>query len=183
MSDPQDEQIQDVPDDVVEEADIADTPEVDVGNDDIEALREENRQLFEKLARVQADYQNAQRRLTKDADHRLKVAAGHLMREMLPVVDNLERALDVSADADVLSVLGGVRGTLDQFLAVLKTNGVTPVAPKEDDPFDPEQHEALMQEPRDDAPESPVVTRLLQKGYAFDGRVIRPAQVAVSRSA
>ncbi len=156
-------------------------PEVDIGEDDVEALREENRQLFEKLARQQADYQNAQRRLTKDADQRLKVAAGHLMRELLPVVDNLERALDVPETADVQSVLGGVRGTLDQFLSVLQANGVATISPGEGEEFDANRHEALMQEARDPAPESPVVTRLLQKGYDFDGRVIRPAQVAVSR--
>ncbi|MEM7807964.1 MAG: nucleotide exchange factor GrpE [Planctomycetota bacterium] len=170
-------QEQDLDVDEAVESDAVDAEPVD----EAEALREENRQLFEKLARQQADYQNAQRRLTKDADQRLKVAAGHLMRELLPVVDNLERALDVSDTADVQSVLGGVRGTLSQFLEVLKNNGVAPIEPADGDEFDANRHEALMQEPREDAPEAPVVTKLLQKGYDFDGRVIRPAQVAVSR--
>jgi len=172
------------PSEVDNEAQVeGDQPEPEDELTELDRLREENRQLFEKLARTQADYQNAQRRLTKDADQRLKVAAGHLMREILPVVDNLERAAEVPDTADVKSVVNGVRGTLDQLLGVLKTNGVTPIAPEPDTPFDPEHHEALMQEPRDPAPESPVVTRLLQKGYDFDGRVIRPAQVAVSRPA
>jgi molecular chaperone GrpE len=165
--------------DVAEPADVA-SPDDAV---ELDRLRDENRQLYEKLARAQADYQNSQRRLEKDADQRLKLAAGHLMREFLPVVDNLERALEVSDTADLQTVLGGVRGTYEQWMSVLRNNGVQAIAPEPGEPFEPERHEALMQEPVDPAPELPEVTRVLQKGYTFDGRVLRPAQVAVSRPA
>jgi molecular chaperone GrpE len=145
---------------------------------EIESLRAEKKALFEKLARAQADFQNSQRRLEKEMDQRLKVAAGHLVRSFLPVLDNLERALDVPESADVRSVIEGVRGTYDQWLDVLRRNGVERIAPEPGTPFDPTHMEALMQEQADY--DTPSVTRLLQPGYEFEGRVLRPAQVAVS---
>lgn len=147
---------------------------------EIENLRAEKQAAYEKLARVQADYQNAQRRLEKEMDQRLRMAAGQLIKAFLPVLDNLERALDVPESADVKTIVAGVRGTYDQWLEVLARNGVEPIAPEPGTPFDHHQMEALMQEPGDY--EVPTVTRLLQRGYSFDGRVIRPAQVAVSQS-
>lgn len=145
---------------------------------EIESLRAEKKALFEKLARAQADFQNSQRRLEKELDQRLKLAAGHLVRSFLPVLDNLERALDVPETADVGSVIEGVRGTYDQWLDVLRRNGVERIAPEPGTPFDPTHMEALMQEQADY--DTPSVTRLLQPGYEFEGRVLRPAQVAVS---
>ena len=147
---------------------------------ELEAALAEKQAAFEKLARVQADYQNAQRRLEKEMDQRLRIAAGQLIKAFLPVLDNLERALDVPDSADVKSVIAGVRGTYDQWVDVLQRNGVEPVAPEPGTPFDPNDMEALMQEPADY--DVPSVTRLLQRGYKFDGRIIRPAQVAVSRN-
>src|SRR5688500_3188495 len=145
---------------------------------EIDHLRAEKQALYEKLARAQADYQNSQRRLEKEMDQRLKVAAGHLVRAFLPVVDNLERAIDVPESADTKSVLEGVRGTYEQWMEVLRKNGVERIAPEPGTPFDPTHMEALMQEPADYP--APSVTRLLQPGYEFEGRVLRPAQVAVS---
>ena len=164
------------------EGEHASPGDVDDANE-LDRLRQENKQLFEKLARLQADYQNSQRRLEKDADQRLKIAAGHLVRDFLPVIDNLERALQVPDTADLQTVLGGVRGTHQQWLGVLRDNGVVPIEPAPGVAFDPQRHEALMQEdPLDDAEsDGQHVTKLLEKGYDFDGRVLRPAKVAVSR--
>lgn len=145
---------------------------------EIENLRAEKQALYEKLARAQADYQNSQRRLEKELDQRLKIAAGHLVKAFLPVLDNLERAAEVPESADVASVREGVRGTYEQMTQVLKRNGVIPIAPEPGTPFDPTHMEALMQEEADYP--VPSVTRLLQRGYEFEGRVLRPAQVAVS---
>ncbi len=147
---------------------------------EIENLRAEKKALYEKLARAQADYQNSHRRLEKELDQRLRVAAGQLVKAFLPVLDNLERAIDVPETSDMGTVLEGVRSIYDQWLDVLEKNGVARIAPDPGTPFDPTHMEALMQEVADYPTTS--VTRLLQPGYEFDGRVIRPAQVAVSRS-
>ena len=168
------------------EQDIEETePRFDEGADadlaaEVENLRAEKQALYEQLARVQADYQNSQRRLEKDMNQRLAVAAGQLIKAFLPVLDNLERAKDVPPTATLESVLNGVRGTYEQWLDVLKKNGVSVLAPAAGTPFDPSQMEALMQEPADY--DTPTVTRLLARGYVFDGRTLRPAQVAVSQS-
>src|SRR5690606_20504411 len=76
---------------------------------EIENLRAEKQALYEKLARAQADFQNSQRRIEKEMDQRLKVAAGAFVRDFLPVLDNLERAMEVPETSDVQSVLEGVR--------------------------------------------------------------------------
>ena len=147
---------------------------------EVENLRAEKAALFEKLARTQADYQNSRRRLENDATQHLNLALGRVIKSLLPVVDNLERALALDpAKTDAKAVLGGVQGTLNQFLDVLKGHGVEPVSPEAGTPFDPTQHEALMQESADY--DEPTVTRLLQKGYTFQGRPVRAAQVAVSK--
>ncbi len=147
---------------------------------EIENLRAEKAALFEKLARTQADYQNSRRRLENDATQHLNLAVGRIIKSLLPVADNLERALALDPDAtDAKAVLGGVSGTYRQFMDVLKAQGVEPIAPEPGTPFDPNQHEALMQEAGDY--DEPTVTRLLQKGYTFGGRPVRAAQVAVSK--
>src|SRR5688500_10779404 len=111
---------------------------------EIDNLRAEKQALYEKLARAQADYQNSQRRLEKELDQRLNLAAGQLVRAFLPVLDNLERAIDVPDTADVQTVLEGVRSTYQQWMEVLKKNGVVPIAPEPGTPFDPKHMEALM---------------------------------------
>jgi molecular chaperone GrpE len=144
-------------------------------------LRAERDQLFERLARVQADYQNSRRRLEQEFEQRLQYANAQLIKSLLPVIDNFERALSAdSAKADPASLLKGMQIVHDQWMTVLRQQSVQEIAPKVGDPFDPSRHEALMHQPSD-AYEVPTVTQLLQKGYALHDRTIRPAQVAVSR--
>ena len=162
-----------------------DAEKVDAQDDnELARLQNENRQLYEKLARVQADYQNAQRRLEKEMSQRLTIAAGQLLRSFLPVLDNLRRATEVPADGPAGPVIDGVKGTLTQWLEVLTQNGVTPIEPKPGDSFEPGHHEALMHQPLPEGAErqtdGQVVSNLLQAGYEFEGRVLRPAQVAVA---
>lgn len=161
-------------------------PPVDGGADDgglsaeLEAVRAERDALYEKLARAQADFTNSRRRLENDARQTLQLSLGRAMKALLPVVDNLERALALDpAKIDAAAVLDGVRGTHAQFLDALRGQGVESLAPEPGTPFDPTTMEALMQEPGDH-PE-PTVTRLLQPGYTHQGRPLRPAQVAVSK--
>ena len=148
---------------------------------ELERVQAERDAFHEKLARAQADYTNSRNRLEKDAQQSQQLALGRVLKAFLPVVDNLERALALDPDqTDAKAVLGGVNGTRTQFLEALKSQGVEPVAPAAGTPFDPTVMEALMQEEADYA--EPAVTRLLQPGYTFNGKPLRPAQVAVSRS-
>lgn len=152
---------------------------------DTEKLKAERDDLFQRLARTTADFKNAQKRMEGEFDQRLQYANSSLIKSLLPVIDNFERALAVDpAKADAASILKGMQIVHDQWLNVLRSQNVTEIAPKPGDPFDPAHHEALMQQ---DAPQfagkGPTVVQLLQKGYALHERTLRPAQVAVSRSA
>lgn len=149
--------------------------------EDVGRLRQERDALFDRLARATADFKNAQKRLEADAEQRLQYANGTLIKSLLPVIDNFERALAVDASkADAAAILKGMQIVHDQLIKVLRDQKVEEIAPQPGEPFDPTRHEALMQQ---DAPQytEPSVTQLLQKGYALHGRTLRPAGVAVSR--
>lgn len=149
-----------------------------------DALRAERDALYDRLARATADFKNTQRRLEAEADQRLQYANQSLIRSILPVIDNFERALAVAPEkTDVVTLLKGMQIVHDQLLSVLRQQKVEEIAPQPGEAFDPNRHEALMQQ---DAPQfagrGTTVVQLLAKGYTLHDRVVRPAQVAVARS-
>ena len=148
---------------------------------ELEKVRGERDQLYEKLARAQADFQNSRKRLQAESDQRAQYANASLIKSLLPVIDNFERALAQDpAKSDAATILRGMQIVHDQWLNVLKQQLVEEIAPQPGEPFDPTRHEALMQQPSD-FPEGSVV-QTLQKGYALHDRTLRPAQVAVSKA-
>jgi len=153
----------------------------DASREELDKLRQERDSLYERLARVTADFQNSRRRLEGEAEQRAQYANSSLIKSLLPVIDNWERALAVDpSKTDAASILKGLEVVHDQMMSVLKGQKVEAIAPEPGTPFDPNQHEALMQQPSDKYRE-PTVTQLLQKGYTLHDRTLRPAQVAVSR--
>jgi molecular chaperone GrpE len=156
-------------------------PPPDGGEDELAKCRRERDELFDRVARLTADFQNSRRRLEADAELRLQFANSALIKALLPVIDNFERALAVDpAKVDSASILKGLQLVHDQWLAVLKKEHVETIAPEPGSPFDPSRHEALIHEPTDQYKEE-TITRLLTKGYALHGRTLRPASVAVSK--
>src|SRR4051812_31355577 len=148
---------------------------------DLRKLQGERDSLFEQLARVQADFRNAQKRLEADKQLSIQFANSKLITSLLPVIDNFERALAADpAKSDVGTRLKGLQITYDQLMTQLRQQQIEPIAPEPGTPFDPNQHQAILQQPTDKY-DQPTVTQLLQKGYALHGRVLRPAQVAVSK--
>jgi molecular chaperone GrpE len=155
------------------------------GDDSIELdkLRQERHQLYDRLARAQAEFQNSRRRLETEMEGRLQFANSALIKSLLPVIDNFERALAMDpAKADPSVLVKGMQIVHDQWLKVLAAQSVEEIAPEPGTPFDPTRHEALIQQPSNEYKES-VVTQLMQKGYMLHGRTLRPAQVAVSKPA
>jgi molecular chaperone GrpE len=149
---------------------------------DLRKLQEERDRLFQQLARVSADFKNAQRRLEQDKQQAIQFANTSLIKSLLPILDNFERALEVDpAKTDVTTLLKGMQIVHDQLVRTLAAQNVEVIAPEPGTPFDPKMHEAIMQQPSDQYDE-PTVLQLLQKGYGLQDRVLRPAQVAVSRS-
>jgi molecular chaperone GrpE len=149
---------------------------------DLQKLQEERDILFNQLARVQADFKNAQKRLEGEKQQAIQFANSKLLKSLIPVIDNFERAIEVDpAKADGASILKGLAMVKEQLMKVLGENDVEVIAPQPGTPFDPNVHQALMQQPTDEYAE-PTVTQLLQRGYAVHGRTLRPAQVAVSKT-
>ena len=125
--------------------------------------------------RIQADFENYRKRAAREAAQAGDRAKSGLIRELLPIVDNLERAL-ASAEDGEQHLAEGVRLVHSELIAVLERNGIEPFDPV-GDKFDPSEHEALSV--RDDG-EPGVVLEVVERGYRSNGSVLRPARVVVS---
>lgn len=143
-------------------------------------LEDELSETRERVLRTAADAENFKKRLQREKEEQTRYANESLMRELLPVIDNLERALEHSeAGADQGGLLEGLNMTLKGFLDTLTRFGCTPVEAA-GKPFDPNFHEAVSQEESADH-EPNTVLRELQKGYMLKERLLRPAMVLVSK--
>lgn len=148
----------------------------------LEELQEKLRQAEEDVLRAKAQEQNSLRRASLDVEKARKFALESFVKELLPVVDNLERAL-VSADSEQESteaVVEGVELTLKSLLTVLEKNKVQSLDPV-GEPFNPEQHQAMASVENPEV-EANTVIEVFQKGYELNGRLIRPAMVVVSKA-
>src|SRR6056297_12560 len=150
---------------------------------ELEQVRQESADEHDRLLRLSAEFENYKKRMDRQADEFKKYANESLLKELLTVVDNLERAIS-STDQDrgannEACVIEGVEMTLNEILKVLKRFNVTPVKAK-GKPFDPVYHEAMMQEETDEYPENTVINEF-QKGYMLHDRLLRPAMVVVSK--
>jgi molecular chaperone GrpE len=143
--------------------------------------KEENiKTLQEKILYFQADFENFKKLKTKEKVETLKYGNEVLIKEFIPVVDNLEMALNHATNTDdYKGVLEGVKLTLNEFLKVLEKAGVTRVDAV-GKKFDPNLHEALYQEERDDIEPDTVISEF-QKGYLLNERLIRPSRVILSK--
>ena len=136
--------------------------------------------LQDKMLYFQAEFENFKKLKAKEKQDTLKFGNETLLQELIPVLDNMEMALEHASHAeDVKAIAEGVKLTFNQFLKVLEKAGVErleAVGKK----FDPNLHEALYQEERDDMDADTVVSEV-QKGYLLNGRVVRPSRVSVSK--
>ncbi len=171
-------------------ADAAGEAEVDAGEaaDDIaeaeltvDHLKDELDAAKEAALRAAAEAQNARRRAEQDVEKARKFALERFASDLLPVVDNLHRAVDACAEAEgVEAITEGVDLTLRSLLDVLKKNGVESVDPA-GEPFDPQLHQAMTMVPNPDL-EPNTVMDVMQQGYTLNGRLLRPAMVVVSKA-
>jgi molecular chaperone GrpE len=156
------------------------------GKDDLLAkyreLQDELTAAEERVLRTAADAENYKKRLQREQEEQTRYANEAIMRDLLPVVDNLERALDHSkAGPDQGSMVEGLNLTLKGFLDSLAKFGCTPVEAV-GKIFDPNFHEAVSQEESSDHEINEVI-RELQKGYLLKDRLLRPAMVVISKAA
>ncbi|MCJ7653671.1 MAG: nucleotide exchange factor GrpE [Actinobacteria bacterium] len=145
----------------------------------IEELSKEKEELLDGLLRLKAEFENYRKRMLKEQTRVLETAEAGLVKKLLTVIDNLERAVGNSADeAGANGLREGVEMVLGQMLEIFEKEGLEVIDP-EGEVFDPEHHEAMMVVETDECPEDTVV-EVTQKGYRFKGMLLRPALVNVA---
>jgi molecular chaperone GrpE len=136
----------------------------------------------DRLLRLQAEMQNLRNRTSREIADERKYAAMPVMRDLLPVVDNIDRAIEAAEKAgEADNLLSGFRLVKQQLHTILNRHHCEPIVP-ENQPFDPHFHEAILQQPSADVPSGNVMM-VTQPGYKMHDRVVRPAQVIVSSGA
>lgn len=144
-------------------------------------LTAKNKELEDKYFRSEAEIQNAQRRYSKERANLVKYESQRLGKDILPSVDNLERALQVKADDEASSQLKkGIEMTLEGLVRALKDNGIEEIK-ADGEKFDPTLHQAVQSVPAENDDQKDHVVQVLQKGYVYKDRTLRPAMVVVAQ--
>jgi molecular chaperone GrpE len=160
---------------MADEVEKKETEEVEEA-DETEALRNENEELIDSLQRLKAEFDNYRKRTARDQEQLVARAHERLVKELLPVVDDLERALQAAEQHEEAKLEEGVRLVHRALAEVLTREGLEEVPV--DGKFDPHVHESLLSQPSD--MEEGSVIEVLQKGYRLGDRVLRPARVVVA---
>ncbi|NGO88688.1 MAG: nucleotide exchange factor GrpE [Halomonas sp.] len=156
-------------------------PEADVLAAQVEELEQSLAQAKDQALRAAAEAQNVRRRAEQEAEKARKFALEKFVKELLPVVDSLEKALESMQQGASDAHREGVSMTLKMQLDVLAKFGVESIEPQ-GEPFDPQVHEAMAMVPNPEL-EPNTVMDVIQKGYSLNGRLVRPAMVVVSQKA
>lgn len=185
MSEEQKKEAQTPEDEVKKEAGSAETSETPEEDDAPEAEKAEEKAEEkaddgnEKYVRLMAEFQNYKKRVAKEKNDIREYATEKLVMELLPVLDNFERALAASAEDDPAGYAKGMELIFTQMVTELQKSGLAEVEAEGQD-FDPTKHNAVMTEENEEL-ESGKVSKVLQKGYALNDKVIRPSMVAVTK--
>ncbi len=153
---------------------IAEREEIIALSAELETTQRERDGYLDDMRRMKAEMENSKKRLERDRTRLVQSASEGLVRELLPVLDNLDRALTVEGD-----IREGIRATREQLVSVLAGQGLAPVD-SDGESFDPAVHEAVMGQPSDEHEEDTVI-QTLERGYMLNGRAIRPAKVIVAK--
>ena len=161
----------------------AETSEEDTGDDLAAKLKEAQAQAMEShenMLRIAAESENFKKRILREQENQLKYAEENLLKELLPSIDNLERAMSEEHNTDDISVLmEGIELTLKGLLSALEKSECKPIK-SVGKPFDPNFHEAIAMEPSSEIPEQSVINEF-EKGYLYKDRLLRASKVIVSK--
>ena len=142
--------------------------------DELKATRLERDQYLDALRRLKAEFENSRKRQERERVRILSMASERLVQELLPVLDNLDRALEAGGE-----IREGVQATREQLADVLAEEGLLPVA-SDGQPFDPNVHDAVMGQPSEEHEDGTII-QTFQRGYLLNGKPIRPAKVVVAK--
>jgi molecular chaperone GrpE len=152
--------------------------------DEIEALRAERDEMRNRFMRALADAENIRKRGERDRREAEQYGGSKLARDMLPVYDNLKRALDAAGDETrevAKGLIEGVELTMKELISILGRHGVQPVVPEVGDTFDPQLHQAMFEAPVPETKAGDII-QVMTEGFMLHDRLLRPAQVGVSSS-
>jgi molecular chaperone GrpE len=150
--------------------------EAEGGDDEIAALTAQRDEAVDRWKRTAADFDNFRKRVAREREELVTLANERLVKELLPILDDLERALVAAAEHEEARLEEGVRLVHRALGSLLERNGVKEI--DTDGAFDPHVHEALLAQPSE-ADEGSVID-VVQKGYTLGDRVVRPARVVVA---
>lgn len=157
-----------------EEPETVDAEQIAALAAELEAVRAERDEHLDSIKRLRAEFENSRKRAERERERILQSASEKLVTELLPVLDNLDRALEAEGN-----IREGVRSTRDQLVSVLSEEGLSPVV-SDGEHFDPNVHEAVMGQPSDEYEDGTVI-QTFERGYVLNGKPIRPAKVVVAR--
>lgn len=158
------------------------TVEEFISAEELEALRAERDDMRDRFMRALADAENARKRSDRDRREAEQYGGSKLARDLLPVYDNLRRALDVVPDeirTAGAALIEGVELTLRELSNVMTKHGVRPISPAIGDQFDPQQHSAMFEAPLPGTKAGQII-QVMTDGFMLHDRLLRPAQVGVS---
>jgi molecular chaperone GrpE len=152
-------------------------PGTEVPGTDVDELTRERDEYLDSLQRLKAEFDNYRKRAAREQESLSTRAGEALLKELLPILDDLERALEAAESHEEAKLEDGVRLVHRALLEVMRKHGLAEI--ETDGAFDPHVHEALLAQPVD-AAEPGSVVQVLQKGYRLGDRVLRPARVVVA---
>lgn len=167
--------------DMTEEIDPDLTLEADF-EAEMDTLRAERDDMRDRFMRALADAENARKRGERDRREAEQYGGSKLARDMLPVYDNLRRALDAVTEENqegAKALIDGVEITLRELLSVFSKHGITPIAPETGEKFDPQLHQAMFEAPVPGTKAGDII-QVMTEGFILHDRLLRPAQVGVS---
>jgi len=149
---------------------------------ELDLLRAERDELRDRMMRALADVENTRKRAERDRREAEQYGGSKLARDLLPVYDNLRRALDAAGEeqrAAASGVIEGIELTLRELISVFGKHGMTPVMPEVGDTFDPQMHQAMFEAPVPGTKAGEII-QVMAEGFVLHERLLRPAQVGVS---
>ena len=170
-------EVADVPEDAAEPIDLDEAAE-----DEVELLQAQLDEMRDRFMRALADAENMRKRSERDRREAENYGGSKLARDMLPVFDNLHRALEAVKEEEKepnKALLEGVELTMRELLNVFKKHGIEPVQPEVGDAFDPQMHQAMFEAPVPGTKAGEII-QVMATGFVLHERLLRPAQVGVS---
>ncbi|GGM07856.1 nucleotide exchange factor GrpE [Pseudooceanicola nanhaiensis] len=152
-----------------------------IEQDELDALRAERDQLKDRFMRALADAENSRKRADKDRREAENYGGSKLARDMLPVYDNMKRAVEAAGDVgeENAALIEGIQLTMRELLNVFRKHGIEPISPEVGEKFDPKVHQAMFEAPVPETRAGDII-QVAAEGFMLHDRLLRPAQVGVS---